>query len=60
MKRQAIRRTPSQLAVIHQHRKYLRATTPKQRRREFIGGLLLSLIAVAAIVAAHWGPHVHG
>jgi len=56
MKRQAIRRTPSQLALIHQHREYLRTTTPKQRCRELIGALFLAFLAIVAIVAAHYGP----
>jgi hypothetical protein len=52
MKRaQAIRRSPGELAVVHQSRAYRLATTPEQRRREFLGGLLCTA-GIAGLVYA--------
>lgn len=60
MKRQAIRRSPSEIAGVHQRRAYLLSTTPAQRRREFLGGLVLAVFIVAVIAAAHYGPNING
>lgn len=58
MKRaQAIRRSPSEIAVAHQRRAYLLSTTPAQRRREFLGGFVLAFFIAAVIAAAHYGPN---
>ena len=57
MKPQAIRRSPSEIALAHQRRAHRLSTTPARRHREFLGGLVLAFYAVAVIAAAHYGPN---
>lgn len=61
MKRaQAIRRSPSEIAGVHQRRAYLLSTTPAQRRAEVLGGIALVFLIAVVFAAAHYGPHLNG
>jgi hypothetical protein len=50
MKRaQAVRRSPSEIALVHQLRAYRLATTPAERRRESVASLAC-VLGIAALV----------
>lgn len=61
MKRaQAIRRSPSEIAGVHQRRAYRLATTRAHRIGEVLGGVVLIFFIAAVFIAAHYGPHING